>query len=274
MINCIKESFKLTNKYIILATPLILFSLLSSLYILFSVNGNLVSLVIALVLFTLMLTAFLAGWFFMIKNCVEKPDTDDDPNALIKEFPAGVGEYFLPALGLIFVMFVVSLIILAAAYFAGMKFIGQIGIPADSFSKALESTEALKTFLSSLSDEQLFRLNAWNVLLFSSMSLTYFVVMLYSPVMFFKEKNPFKAYFISLKDLFSRKFFKTLGLYLILFISYFILSILTTVFGMNIIMHFIFTLINFYYLVFAGVLVFDYYYKNYVQVGGNLDTRV
>ena len=80
MINCVKESFKLTNKYIILATPLILFSLLSSLYILFSVNGNLVSLVIALVLFTLMLTAFLAGWFFMIKNCVEKPDTDDDPN--------------------------------------------------------------------------------------------------------------------------------------------------------------------------------------------------
>ncbi len=273
MINCIKESFKLTNKYIILATPLILFSLLSSLYILFSVNGNLVSLVIALVLFTLMLTAFLAGWFFMIKICVEKPDTDDDPNALIKEFPAGVGEYFLPALGLIFVMFVVSLIILAAAYFAGMKFIGQIGIPADSFSKALESTEALKNFLGSLSEEQLFRLNAWNVLLFSSMSLTYFVIMLYSPVMFFKEKNPFKAYFISLKDLFSRKFFKTLGLYLILFISYFILSILTTVFGMNIIMHFIFTLINFYYLVFAGVLVFNYYYINFIRIGGNLDTR-
>ena len=273
MINCIKESFKLTNKYIILATPLILFSLLSSLYILFSVNGNLVSLVIAVVLFTLMLTAFLAGWFFMIKICVEKPDTDDDPKALIKEFPAGVGEYFLPALGLIFVMFVVSLIILAAAYFAGMKSIGQIGIPAESFSKALESTEALKNFLGSLSEEQLFRLNAWNVLLFSSMSLTYFVIMLYSPVMFFKEKNPFKAYFISLKDLFSRKFFKTLGLYLILFISYFILSILTTVFGMNIIMHFIFTLINFYYLVFAGVLVFNYYYINFIRIGGNLDTR-
>ena len=273
MINCIKESFKLTNKYIILATPLILFSLLSSLYILFSVNGNLVSLVIAVVLFTLMLTAFLAGWFFMIKICVEKPDTDDDPNALIKEFPAGVGEYFLPALGLIFVMFVVSLIILAAAYFAGMKSIGQIGISAESFSKALESKEALKNFLGSLSEEQLFRLNAWNVLLFSSMSLTYFVIMLYSPVMFFKEKNPFKAYFISLKDLFSRKFFKTLGLYLILFISYFILSILTTVFGMNIIMHFIFTLINFYYLVFAGVLVFNYYYINFIRIGGNLDTR-
>lgn len=274
MINCIKDSFKLTNKYIILATPLILFSLLSSLYILFSINGNLISLLIALVLFTLMLTAFLAGWFFMIRSCVEKPDTEDDPNALIKEFPAGVGEYFLPVLGLVFIMFIVSLVILAAAYFAGMKFIGQIGIPADAFSKALESTAALKSFLGSLTEEQLFRLNAWNILLFSAMSLTYFVVILYSPVLFFKEKNPFKAYFISLKDLFGRKFFKTLGLYLILFISYFILSVFTTIFGLNIIMHFIFTLINFYYLVFAGVLIFNYYYKNFIQIGGNLDTQV
>lgn len=67
MLNCIKESFNLTNKYIILATPLILFSLLSSLYILFSLGGNLVSLLIALVLFILMLAAFISGWSFMLK---------------------------------------------------------------------------------------------------------------------------------------------------------------------------------------------------------------
>ena len=68
MLNCIKESFNLTNKYIILATPLILFSLLSSLYILFSLGGNLVSLLIALILFILMLAAFVSGWSFMLKT--------------------------------------------------------------------------------------------------------------------------------------------------------------------------------------------------------------
>lgn len=271
MLNCIKESFNLTNKYIILATPLILFSLLSSLYILFSVNGNLISLLIALVLFFLMLTAFLAGWFFMIKNCIVEPDKDE-PNSMIKEFPAGVGEYFLPVMGLIFNTFIISLILLIISYFAGMKFIGDIGISADALSKAMESVTALKAFLVSLTDEQLFKLNAWNILLFLTMSVTYFLIMFYSTAMFFKEKNPFKAYFISLKDLFSRKILKNIMLYLILFVSYFILSVLTTIFGMNVIMHFIFTLLNFYYMVFAAVLVFDYYYENFVK--SSFDVKV
>ena len=33
-----------------------------------------------------------------------------------------------------------------------------------------------------------------------------------------------------------------------------------------VIMHFVFTLINFYYLVFVAVMVYNYYYKNFVQI--------
>lgn len=273
MLNCIKTSFNLTNKYIILATPLILFSLLSSLYILFSIGGNTISMLIAVVLFTLMLAAFLSGWFFMLKTVVTEPEREET-NSLMKEFPAGVGEYFLPVIGMIFITFVVSLVLLATSYYTGMKLIGDIGIPPEAFSKAMESTAALKTFLTSLTDSQLARLNAWNLLLFFTMAATYFVVIFFAPAMFFKEKNPFKAYFISLKDLFSRKFFKNILLFIILFVSYFVLSILTTVAGMNLFMHFIFTLLNFYYVVFAAVFVFNYYYENFVRIGANLDERV
>lgn len=263
MLNCIKESFKLTNKYIILATPLILFSLLSSLYILFSIGGNVVSMVIAGILFTLMLAAFLSGWFFMIADCVKFPQKED-PNSVMNNFTAGVGEYFLPVIGMIFNAFLVSLVILAVSYFTGMKFIGDIGITPDAFSKAMESTTALKAFLMSLSDEQLFRLNAWNILLFASMSVTYFLLMFYSPALFFKEKNPFKAFVISIKNLFGRKFFKNVLLFLIIFVSYFLLSVLTTIAGVNVITHFIFTLVNFYYLIFAAVLVYYYYNSTFV----------
>ena len=270
MSNCIKESFKLTNKYIILATPLILFSLLSSLYILFSIGGNTISLIIALILFTFMLGAFLSGWFFMIREGVKEPDMEE-PNFLIKEFPAGVGEYFLPVLGAMVIGFVIASAIVLAAYFTGMKMIGDIGISPEVLAKSMESFEELKSMLLSLNEEQLFRLNAWNLLLFASMTVTYFAVMFYAPAMFFKEKNPIKAYFLSLKDLFSRKFFKNLVLFLGLFFSYFILSILTTIFGMNIITHFIFTIINFYYLVFMAVLVFNYYYINYARIGAQID---
>jgi len=49
---------------------------------------------------------------------------------------------------------------------------------------------------------------------------------------------------------------------------------LTTIFGLNVITHFIFTLINFYYMVFIAVLVFNYYYVNFVKIGGKLDERV
>ena len=265
MLSYIKDSFQLTNKYIILATPLILFSLLSSLYILFSVGGNLLSLLIAFLLFGLMVGAFLSGWFFMIKTCVSNPE-QEDPNVLLKEFPAGVGEYFLPVLGLMINTIIISVLLILVSYFVGMKLIGDIGITPEALTKGMESFAAMKTFLGSLTQEQIFKLNAWNMLLFFTMSVTYFLIMFYSPALFFKEKNPFKAYFVSLKDLFSKKFFTNFGLFLILFVSYFILSILTTLFGANVVMHFIFTLINFYYLVFVAVMVYNYYYKNFVQI--------
>ena len=187
-----------------------------------------------------MLAAFISGWSFMLKTCVQEPERDD-PNSLIKDFPAGVGEYFLSVLGLIFIVAVLSIGVLGASYAAGMK---------------------------------LFRLNAWNLLLLITMGLEYFLILFYIPAMFFKSKNPFKALFLALKDLFSKKFFSNLGLYLILFLSYSILSILTTIFGLNVITHFIFTLINFYYMVFIAVLVFNYYYVNFVKIGGKLDERV
>ena len=269
MFNCIKESFNLTNKYIILATPLILFSLFSGLYLLLSASGNVIGLVFAVCLFVLMLAAFLSGWFFMLKHAVV--GYNEEPNSLIKLFPEGVGEYILPILGLMFNTLVVSFVFMAVAYFAGMKLIGDIGIPADSILKAMVSLPALKAFLLSLTEEQLLKLNAWNLLLFFAMGLTYFVIMFYSPALFFKEKNPFKALFLSLKDLFARNFFKNLGLYFILFSSYFLLSILSTVFGMNVVMHFVFTLLNFYYLVFVAVLVYNYYYTNFVKIGSNVD---
>lgn len=273
MLNSLKKSFGLTNKYIILATPLILFSLISSLYILFSLGGNLLSLIIAFSLFVLMLAAFLSGWFYMIKSCVQEPE-NDDVNALIKEFPAGVGEYFLPILGLVFIIFLLSALMLLGSYIAGMKLIGNIGINSASMSAALQSTVALKSFLMSLSDEQLFRLNAWNLLLFLSMAIEYFLIMFYLPVLFFKSKNPLKALFINFKDLFSRKFFSNVGLYLLFLVSYCMLSLLSTISSINPITHFIFTLVNFYYLVFIAVLLLTYYYYNYIKIGGKFDETV
>ncbi len=273
MFNCIKESFNLTNKYIILATPLIIFSLLSSLYLLFSANGSLISLLVALILFLLMFAAFLSGWFYMIKLAVLGEESEDT-NLLIKEFPAGVGEYFVPVLGVLFNTFVLSGVLLAITYIIGMKFIGNVGIAPAAMSAALESVEKMKAFVYSLTDIQRVKILAWNLLLFLSVGLEYFLVMFYAPALVFKNKNPFKAFFAALKDLFSRKFLQNVLLYILIFIAYSILSLLTTFSGLNIVIHFIFTLINFYYMVYIAVLIFQYYYKNFVKIGGNLDETI
>lgn len=267
--------FNLTNKYIILATPLILFSLISSIYLTFSAAGKIINLIIAIVLFTLMLGAFIAGWGNMIKQAVQD-SYDTDSNALIKEFTPGVGEYFLPALGSIFVMAVVSIIILAVSYFAGMKGIGDPGISSDAFSKAMESADALKLFLTSLTAEQLAKLNLWNLLLLGTIGLTYFILILYLPAIFFKNKNPFVAFFISLKDLFSKNFGKTLLVYAAVISVNFVLSIAAAIFAGNLIFHFLVTLINFYYIVFAGMGIFYYYHKTFVEthLGKNIDETV
>lgn len=266
----------ITNKYIVLATPLILYSLISSVYLAVAASGGkIINILFAIILFTLMTGAFIAGWFNMIKIAILEPNRED-PNTLLKEFVGGVGEYFLPSLGAIFVMFIVSLLTLVASYFIGINSIGDIGISAEEFSKAIENSTALKAFVTGLSFEQLKKLNMWNLLILGSVTITYLLFLLYMPALFFKNKNPFIAFFHSLKNLFSKKFPQTLGIFLFIFIINFLISLFATLFGSNIIIHFIITLANFYFVTAVGVGVFYYYYNNFInsELGQNIDVEI
>ena len=270
-----KQVFEIVNKYIVLATPLILFSLISSVYLAASATGKVINIIVSIVLFVLMSAAFVAGWFNMVKLSVSNPDSRE-PNSLMKEFLPGVGEYFLPALGSFFNFFLLTALIVYICFILGAKYIGDPGVSAEALSKALETAQALKAFLSGLSAEQLMKLNCWNLFLMSGLSFSYFLVILYLPAMFYKKKNPFVAFFYSIKDLFSKKIFKTIALYLLIFFVNAFISVLSALFIGNVIMHFIITLLNFYFITVAAVGIFYYYYKNFVepQLGQNIDTRI
>lgn len=272
MFKVIRESFNITNSNIILATPLIFFSIISSLYLIFSSGGSRIGLILSVILFFLMLGAFLSGWFMMIFKAIKEPDIED--TKLISEFTSGVGEYFLPVLGMIFKIIIITAIIMILAFLAGKKFIGDVGVSYTQVTQAASGVETMKTFVDSLSQEQLIKINAWNTLFFFSMLFNYFILIFYPSAIFFKEKNPFKAFFISLKDIFGRKFFSNVGLFLLIFICYMVISVITALLGKNIIVHFILTLINFYYMTFIAVLVFNYYYSNFAKIGSNIDETV
>jgi len=273
MFKIIRNSFKITNSYIVIATPLILFSLFSSIYIILSSGGNALSLTITAILFFLMLGAFLSGWLFMIKKAVTNPE-EENKDRLIFEFPAGVGEYFLPILGLVVITVFVSIGLTILIAIAGKNIIGNAGITYNQISNAITNVESMKNFISSLTPEQLSKLKAWNLLMLFGMIFNYFILMFYSPAVFFKEKNPFKAFFINIKDTFGRKIFKNIFLYVLIFITYTVLSILTALFGGNIFIHFVLTLINFYYATFVGILIFNYYYSNFAKIGSQVDAKV
>ena len=273
MFKIIRESFKITNSNIVIATPLILFSLFSSIYVMLSSNGSFVSLTITAVLFFLMVASFLSGWFFMIKKAIVNSE-EDQKDKLIFEFPAGVGEYFLAILGMIVVIVLVFVAITIVVGVVGKKFIGDTGVSYNQLSTAFASVESMKAFLTSLTPEQISKFKTWNLLLMFGMMFNYFIIMFYFPVVFFKEKNPFKAFFINIKDTFGRKIFKNIFLYVLIFITYTVLSILTALFGGNIFIHFVLTLINFYYATFVGILIFNYYYSNYAKIGSQVDAKV
>jgi hypothetical protein len=222
-----------------------------------------------------MTSAFLSGWCNMMKLALVRPDRED-PNSLLKEFIPGVGEYFLSTSGLLLMMLVIMSVLSIISFFIGANLIGDPGVSAEALSKALQTPATLKSFVASLDVEQLNKINNWNMLVVGTMTLGYFLLFLYLPALFFNDKNPVKAYFISLKDLFSKKIFKTIGIFVLIFVLNFIVSIFSALFAGNAILHFVLTLLNFYFITAVGVGVFYYYYNNFVdtKLGQNVDVEV
>ena len=125
LFNCIKESFKYSNQCVILATPLILFSLIFGIYILVTLGGSVVSLIFSVIVAIIMLAVFLSGWFSMVVRCVKESETDDY-FGLMSEFTAGVGKYFLSALGMLLISFLFALGMMFLVYYAGIHFAGRL----------------------------------------------------------------------------------------------------------------------------------------------------
>ena len=192
--------FKLTNKYIILTTPLVIFSLISNVYFAISAQGKIINILISILLLFLMVSAFIAGWGNMLKIAVLNKD-ENTQISITKDFISGVGEYFLSSIQVLANMFLFFILVLIGITLTGSHIIGDIGVSPDALTKALENQEALRSFYLSLTKTQIIKINQWNLLILFGLSGAYLSTMLYIPTMFFKQKNPYKSLIISIKDL-------------------------------------------------------------------------
>jgi len=268
MLRYFQKAFKITNDNIILATPLVLFLFLLSIYlgVAQAAPVNLASSILLLVTILFMLSAFFAGWFYMVKKAVDLEKKEfiiDEDKAkaslgLIKEIPVGVGEYFFSFIGASILYAGLVFVILLVSYKLGFHYIGDVGVSVLQLKEALTSTEAMKALVSSLSSDQLIKLNAWNIL-FLIVTCFYSFLTLFWPVQIvMNTKNPLTALFKSIRAIFKKPLSAIVLFLYITFIN-FVVSLTNAFSTINPILYFVSMLLYFYFLVYIVVLIFLYY---------------
>lgn len=284
MLKLFKNAFKLTNEGIILATPLILFIWLITIYLSFAkqVVDTIPEALSAIITLLCMVGAFCAGWFYMVKESIElskKEFVMDNDRAkevlnLTKKIPAGIGNYFLSFVGMSLLSFIIFALFGIGIYKIGMHFIGSIDFTAEQIRSAMASPQDMKTFLDSLSIEQLYKLGNWNLLFMAATTLMSFLLMLWVPEIIYQTKNPLLALFNSIKKLFV-KFGKSLALFIYLTILNLVISFANTFSILHPIVYMLMMIVYFYFLVYVIVLIFSYYDRefNKTETESNSDSR-
>ena len=265
-----KRAFNIVNKYILLVTPLLLFVLFAMFFLIVTGLRN----IFFSFLLILILVAFASGWFKMIKVASAKDVTYDNPNLLWKEFLQGVGEYFLPLLGAAGIAFSTAIILFIAGYLVGDLIIGFENIPFDGLKQAFSKPGNLEPFLRGLPFEQMKDLFLWYVGSLFVGFILYLLLILYLPTIFYTDKNPFKAFLISLKNLFSKYFFNTFCLLVTLTMINVIISFLTSILSVNLFVSGLMILVRFYTTTFIFVSIFCYYNDKFVSSANNEDKEV
>lgn len=272
MFKLFKNAFNLTNEGILLAIPLILFMWVLSIYIRFAktVVDTIPEALSALITLLCMTGAFFAGWFYMVKKSIELSKKEfvlDEDRArelvnLAKSIPTGIGKYFLSFIGLSLLTIIIFALFGGLFYKLGMHYIGSIDFTAEQIRGAMASPEDMKAFLNSLTNEQIYKLGSWNLLLMAGTSLMSFLLMLWIPEIIYKTTNPFFALFKSLKKLFV-KFHKSLALFIYLTFLNIVISFANTFAVLHPLIYMTLMIIYFYFLVYVVVLIFSYYDKEF-----------
>lgn len=255
-----KDALLLTNKNIILASPLILFVMFASLYLMIT-PYNTSNIAFVLLLFFAMTSAFFSGWFYTLKLAVSEDYDKEDIFDLIKQFPAGVGQHFLQYFFMIVIFFLLFTVVVIATYKTAPLLIGNIGISRPELFLAMSSPESMTELLKNLTLEQQTKLGQWNLYFIFTTTLYTFLIMLWAPELMFKQESVLKAFVFSIQKT-LKKFFKSLTIFSFLMILYFIIMILSAIINLSIV-QFVVTVIYFYFLLYSAMLIFLFYKREF-----------
>lgn len=271
MIKTVKNSFILLKDNIVILQPLVLYVLIIGILIKPAMSMHVfniysILLLISIFLFTI---AFIAGWFYMAKVAISNRnivyDSLEDKNIaslnLLKQFFTGVGEYFLP-MALTIILYVVFFIAFSfIAYKAGLHIIGkpQFDIETIKYFSGMNPEELQKYLAAaSVSDKVIISFYNWS-LYFSFVSLLFSIITVFwFPIIFYKTKNPFMAYFYNIKFTFYNILDVSIIVIFLTLINL-LLSFINIFASLNIVLSVISLLLMFVYMNYYILLVFLYY---------------
>lgn len=272
MFKLFKDTFKSTNEGIILATPLILFLWLITLYISYSkeVVDTIPEMILSGITMLFMFSAFCSGWFYMVKKCVEFSKKDfilDEDKAheslkLIQALPIGIGKYFLKYVGVCVMFLGMAMLMASITYSITIPFIQQMDFSLEQMSTAINSAQEAANFISTMPTDKMLILFKLNMILLGITSLFSFLLMLWMPEIIYTDRNPLVALFTSIKKLFI-KFWKSIGLFVYITMCQFVISYLSTFALLHPLAYMIMMIIYFYFIVYIVVLIFSYYDKEF-----------
>lgn len=274
--NIIQKAFDITKENIILAQPLILYLLAASFtFTGLAMQSNRLAYIVFLITNILLFTAFLAGWFSMIKQGIllnrriengEFQKAEDRAAAswdLGKAFFPGVGDYFLQVT-LTTLAYVAIFVLLAYVFFKlGQNYLPHHVLNLQKINTLANSSPAeIQKFVYGLSYEQLKAINIW-MLYLSSVAFGYtFITLFLFPAIFDQKESfwlaPIKSFYRNILFLF-KNFLGAVGIILFLLVLNTFISILSVIFNLNIVLSIIGLIISFYFTTYAVVLIFLYY---------------
>ncbi len=273
MTSLIKKAFDITRENIVTAQPLIVFLLVISISSIgLARQSNKIAFIIFFIANFLLTTAFLAGWFFMVKKTVqhakieyEKPEERAAASLdLLKEFFPGVSAYFVPVtvVFLIYVLLSAGIVYLVGVEW-GIGYLTSHNVHIEKiYQAAMQSQQALEQFLYSLTFGQIKAINYWMTAITFAAAVYSFVTLFWFPSLFYMEKitfwSPFVSFWKNLKFLF-KNFLGSVGVMCFLSILNFIVFVINAIFSINIILSVIAFFIMFYFATYYVVLIFLYY---------------
>ena len=219
MLKILKSAIALTNNNLMLVCFLYLFSVASTVFLAISqvatnVAGH------TMLLYCLTMVAFFAGYFNQIKTAI-KPEEGK------LKFLEGIGDYFLPMLGIALLSLLLYVLLAEVGTFVVAKIVGGVPVLTAAVNKVMEVLQASQGEVSALDMQAIQIVSVLMFVLWLLWCAVSFLILYWVPVLYFDDKrNIFISLVIAIKFL-LKQFWKSLFMYIMLLFPVVFFSILS-----------------------------------------------